>query len=205
VGSARTVRVDVRVIAATNQDLSQAIERREFRADLYDRLSEIVLEVPPLRERHEDVLVLANHFLALHSRRHCIEVQRLTSKAAQTLRSYDWPGNVRELEKTISRAVILAARGYIDAEHLHLLPRHAPSHGGGITPLWAAVPSPRQQIALELAAERGLVCRKDLISRFGVSREAARRDLAALVAAGLLCRTGRGRGTRYQKASMPLD
>jgi DNA-binding NtrC family response regulator len=95
-GSTRTVTVDVRVLAATNRDLGEAIARREFRADLYDRLAEIVIGVAPLRERREDVPALVDHFLRLVAGRHGAAVPAMTPEARRALQAYDWPGNVRE-------------------------------------------------------------------------------------------------------------
>jgi DNA-binding NtrC family response regulator len=90
-----------------------AIERRQFRADLYDRLSEIVLDVPPLRDRREDIPVLASHFLRTYASRHRVTVTSLAAEARRALHAYDWPGNVCELEKAVSRAVIYAIGGWI--------------------------------------------------------------------------------------------
>jgi DNA-binding NtrC family response regulator len=106
VGGDRAIKVDVRVIAATNADLTQRIASGEFRADLYYRLNVVSLRIPALRERADDILPLAHHFLRKHDRN-----ERLTgidAVAAQLLRSYRWPGNVRELENAVERAVLLA-------------------------------------------------------------------------------------------------
>jgi transcriptional regulator with GAF, ATPase, and Fis domain len=109
-GSAVTTRVDIRVIAATNRDLRQAIAHGQFRPDLYDRLNEVVLAVPPLSERPNDIRPLAHHFLDLHARRHGVCPPELPTATANLLLNYAWPGNVRELEKAISRAVLFAER-----------------------------------------------------------------------------------------------
>lgn len=102
VGSVTRRKADFRVIAATNQDLSQAVERGAFRRDLYYRLSVVNLRLPPLRERKEDIPLLANHFLARYGNNHM-----LTRECLDAMLSYDWPGNVRELENAIQRMVAI--------------------------------------------------------------------------------------------------
>ncbi len=108
VGDDRTRKVDVRVIAATNKDLEQAVEAGEFREDLYYRLSVFPVQVPPLRKRGDDVVQLAAHFLEQICRQFGRPCPALTAEQAEALRRYDWPGNVRELKNVIERAVILA-------------------------------------------------------------------------------------------------
>ncbi|MDT7526010.1 MULTISPECIES: nitric oxide reductase transcriptional regulator NorR [Idiomarinaceae] len=107
-GSDRSHTVNVRVVAATNRDLKQQIKSGDFRADLYHRLSVYPLPIPPLRERSDDIPVLAGHFLELNRARLGVRALRLTQAAEHALLAYDWPGNVRELEHTISRAAIKA-------------------------------------------------------------------------------------------------
>ncbi|MBI4638959.1 MAG: sigma 54-interacting transcriptional regulator [Candidatus Rokubacteria bacterium] len=199
-GSADTLRVDVRVIAATNKDLEAAIGQKEFRVDLCDRLTEAILEVPPLRERREDIPLLVDHFVALHARRHGRRVSGMSPGASRALACHPWPGNIRELEKAISRAVIFAEDGWVRAETLGLPP---PAAGSGAVPddLRAAMPlSWRQREALAMARARGSVCRRDLTAWFGISGETARREMTGLVQAGLLRRTGVRRGARYALA-----
>lgn len=108
VGSNDTVQVDVRVIAATNKDLAAMVETGAFRSDLYYRLNVIQLTLPPLRERGEDIPLLARHFLKRHGERLRKEVTGFAPEALALLRRYDWPGNIRELENAIERAVALA-------------------------------------------------------------------------------------------------
>ena len=111
VGEDRVRQLDVRVIAATNHDLRQECDAGRFRRDLYYRLSVFPIELPPLRDRREDIALLAAHFLDLAARRlNCPEVQ-LTDHALDLLTAYDWPGNIRELRNVIERAVILSPRG----------------------------------------------------------------------------------------------
>jgi Nif-specific regulatory protein len=108
VGESRTIRVDTRVVAATNQFLSDEIEAGSFREDLFYRLNVWPVYLPPLRERREDIPALAEHFLARHSQEHRCDPPRLTPAMVEALQAHDWPGNVRELENYMERAVVLA-------------------------------------------------------------------------------------------------
>ena len=107
-GSARTIKVDIRVIAATNRDLDREVKEGRFREDLYYRLNVVPLTLPPLRERREDIPLLADHFLALYREKNRKPVRDISGKALDLLVRYDWPGNIRELENCIERAVILS-------------------------------------------------------------------------------------------------
>ncbi len=107
-GSERTERVDVRVIAATNRDLRQLVADGRFHEDLYYRLNVIPLEIPPLRERREDIRVLVEHFVRKHAQRVGRRFERIEERVFATLEAADWPGNVRELENTVERAVVLS-------------------------------------------------------------------------------------------------
>lgn len=106
-GSERTKRVDVRVIAATNRDLLASVQKGEFREDLYYRLNVIPLENPPLRERREDIPLLVDHFLEKHAHRVGRLIKSVPAAVIQKLQRYDWPGNVRELENVVARAMIM--------------------------------------------------------------------------------------------------
>jgi Nif-specific regulatory protein len=117
-GSTTTVRVNLRLVAATNKDLEQAIAAGEFREDLYYRLNVFSLFVPPLRERKPDVLLLADHFLEKFSREHGKNVRRISTPAIDMLMSYHWPGNVRELSNVIERAVVVCDGNSVHAHHL---------------------------------------------------------------------------------------
>lgn len=118
VGSCEPIAVDVRVVAATNVDLAEEVRRGTFREDLYFRLNVVPIYLPPLRERPEDVVPLAEHFLRRWSREEGVEPPALAEDAVEFLRSYSWPGNVRELENMIERAVVLAEGALIRAEDL---------------------------------------------------------------------------------------
>lgn len=113
-GEERTRTVDVRIIAATNRDLEAEVKAGRFRQDLYYRLSVFPIELPSLRERPEDIAILAQHFLEQASRKMGKKVPRLTQAQARELEAYDWPGNVRELQNVVERAVIRAQNGYLD-------------------------------------------------------------------------------------------
>jgi Nif-specific regulatory protein len=118
VGGTRPVRADVRIIAATNRDLNAAVRDKSFRQDLYFRLNVISLEMPPLRERREDIPPLAAHFAQKFSDKVKRRITGLSEKARAALVRYDWPGNVRELENAIERAVVLGATDLILVEDL---------------------------------------------------------------------------------------
>ena len=106
-GSTRTIRVNVRVIAATNRDLAQLVEDKAFRSDLYYRLNVFPVTVPPLRARAEDIPALVRHFTQKFAQRMKKYIETIPSEAMKALQQYSWPGNVRELENFIERAVIL--------------------------------------------------------------------------------------------------
>jgi Nif-specific regulatory protein len=108
VGGTKTIKVDVRVIAATNADLEEQIEENKFREDLYYRLNVFSLVLPPLRERKTDILLLADHFMLKYGRKHKKSVKRISTPAIDLLMSYHWPGNVRELENCVERAVVMS-------------------------------------------------------------------------------------------------
>jgi formate hydrogenlyase transcriptional activator len=106
-GSSQTIRVDVRVVAATNQNLAQMVNERRFRADLYYRLNVFPIVLPPLRDRAEDVPALARHFVAEFARRMNKVIDEVPDHVIEALQFYDWPGNIRELQNFIERAVVV--------------------------------------------------------------------------------------------------
>jgi two-component system response regulator HydG len=117
-GGTRTIQVDVRILAATNQDLAEMVKEKRFREDLYYRLNVITVRVPPLRERHEDIRLLAQHYLRVYAAKNGRKLDGFSNEALERLESYRWPGNVRELENLIERMVLLARKDRIDAEDL---------------------------------------------------------------------------------------
>lgn len=125
-GGTRVLRADVRVIAATNRELRKAIERGSFREDLYYRLNVFELKIPPLRERPDDILPLADAFVAEIGRSLGVPPAGISLEARQALVNYHWPGNVRELRNILERAAILAEGGLIVSEHLAFGPRPEP-------------------------------------------------------------------------------
>ncbi len=124
VGSTETRRVDIRFITATNRNIAEMVEESRFREDLYYRLNVIPLRIPPLRERMDDVPLLAGHFLAKYAKRMNKSVSAIAPEAAKVLSEYKWPGNVREVENTIQRAVALIDGDTIGPEHLVVLGAH---------------------------------------------------------------------------------
>lgn len=120
VGGTRPIKVDVRFIAATNQNLKELIEKGKFRKDLYFRLNVMEIYIPPLRERKEDIIPLSKYFLEKHSKAANKNIKGFTREALEILKSYSYPGNVRELENIIERAVILGKTSYIRPESLPL-------------------------------------------------------------------------------------
>ncbi|GBD91426.1 transcriptional regulatory protein ZraR [bacterium BMS3Abin04] len=118
VGSNKTISIDVRIVAATNRNLEEMIKSQEFREDLYYRLNVIQINIPPLRERKEDIPVLIDHFIDKFNKQNNADIQGLDKKALDRLMKYDYPGNIRELENIIERAVILARNNVITSETL---------------------------------------------------------------------------------------
>jgi two-component system, NtrC family, response regulator AtoC len=162
-GAERTQRVDVRVIAATNRDLVQMVGEGKFQEDLYYRLNVIPITIPPLRERPDDIAVLADHFMEKHRQRTGKRVTGMASDVLEALQRYTWPGNVRELENTIERAVVLSTSPVVTTASLSLLgATSAPTPG---------LPSTRLHQNLEWV-ERETI-RRALEQSKGIKKEAA--------------------------------
>ena len=143
VGSDFTLKVDVRILAATNRDLQEDVSAGKFREDLYYRLNVVTLRVPPLRERVEDVPLLAQHFLETYARKNKKRIKGFTPLAMDMFLKYDWPGNVRELENAVERAVILGLGDYITEKELPLRLAKAYPHGEEIDITPAVCKEPR--------------------------------------------------------------
>ena len=142
-GGTRDVRVDVRVLAATNLRLGQAVAAGLFRADLYYRLNVVRLVVPPLRERRAEIPILAQHFLRLYAARYNRPGRSLAPETLACFIAYDWPGNVRELENMVRRIVVLGDEGAVGAELLRVWADGAPAFAApGFDLLGAAVRGP---------------------------------------------------------------
>jgi len=130
-GGQRDVRVDVRLLAATNREPRSAIQAGALRNDLFYRLSVFTLHLPPLRERADDIALLAQHFLRDFDRKHGLKVEGLSTAALELLRAFSWPGNVRELRNVMERASILARSGWIEPSHLPPYVREPPAEAQG--------------------------------------------------------------------------
>jgi two-component system NtrC family response regulator len=182
VGSSRTMKVDVRVIAATNQDLEVAVREKRFREDLYFRLNVVPILIPPLRERREDIPPLLDHFLRKYAAENKRVIRGLTREARDALLKYDYPGNVQELENLIERAVVLCRGEVISLEDLPLSVQEA---GEGLSPASAPGSLPAELEAVErrmieeaLARAEGVQTRAaDLL---GISERALRYKLKKL-------------------------
>jgi DNA-binding NtrC family response regulator len=162
-GSERTQRVDLRVIAATNRDLRQMVADGRFLEDLFYRLNVIPIEIPPLRERRDDIPILLEHFLKKHQKQTGKRIERLEDGVLQGLSTYDWPGNVRELENTIERAIVLAPGPVITARAVSVI--------GPVSPQATGLPSLRLRQNVEWAERETL--RRALESASGVKKDAA--------------------------------
>ncbi len=155
IGGNRTIKVNIRVIAATNQDLQQLVQAGKFREDLYYRLNVIPIRMPPLRERRSDIPILVNHFIQEFSRKKKKNLRRVTPEAMRRLTDYDWPGNVRELENLMERLVILSEEEVLDVKDL---PEHFQHQPAGTIWWPAEIPSgglPLQKMLSDL--ERQLI------------------------------------------------
>jgi DNA-binding NtrC family response regulator len=130
-GGTKTLKVDIRMIAATNRDLRAALEEGTFREDLYYRLNVVPIDIPPLREHKEDIPELVNHFLARFAADNEKEIEGITPAAVSVLMEYHWPGNVRQLENSVERAVALSSGRVIDVDDIHLDSTHA--KGGALS------------------------------------------------------------------------
>ena len=171
VGGVKTIKTDIRVIAATHQDLKMAVQQKKFREDLYYRLNVIPVRIPPLRERKSDIPLLAHHFLDYFNRSKKKRIRAISDEAMESLMGYDWPGNVRELENTIERVVILIDHDIITPQDLpekfHSLPQPEPP---------TLLEIPEEGISLDSAVnefERNLILQA-LIKTGWVKNKAAR-------------------------------
>ena len=163
-GAERTQRVDVRVIAATNRDLRQLVVEGKFLEDLFYRLNVIPIEMPPLRDRPEDIPLLVNHFVRRFAERTGKKIDGVDEKAMVELSGYGWPGNVRELENTIERAVVLSTGALLSSQSVWLMSATA-------APATAAIPSLRLHQNLEWAERETM--RRALAQARGVKKDAA--------------------------------
>ena len=163
-GAERTQRVDVRVIAATNRDLRQLVAEGKFLEDLFYRLNVIPIEMPPLRDRPEDIPLLVDHFVRRFAERTGKKIDGVDEKAMAELSGYGWPGNVRELENTIERAVVLSTGARLSSQSVWLMSATA-------APAAAAIPSLKLHQNLEWAERETM--RRALAQARGVKKDAA--------------------------------
>jgi two-component system response regulator HydG len=180
VGGEEVIKVDVRVIAATNRDLIQDMEEGRFREDLYYRLNVVTLHVPPLREREEDIPLLAQHFLGMFAEKNHKKIRNITPQAMDRMLKYGWPGNVRELMNAIERAVVLARSEYLDEEDLPPVVKDEELKSQDVTP--ESVPgSPsldeveKATILKTLEASRGN--KSETARRLGITRKTLHKKL----------------------------
>jgi len=184
IGSRERQRVDVRVVAATNRDLKGAITSGTFREDVYYRLSVLTIQVPPLRERGDDIRMLADYFLDFYARHHKRRLRGFTQAALRAIQGYEWPGNVRELENRIQRGVIMAQDSYLRPEDLEL----AEPVRDDVTSLQAARDEAERRVIMDaLTRNAGNVTRAardvdvsrptfhDLLKKHGIDAERFRR------------------------------
>ena len=162
-GSERTEKIDVRVIAATNRDLRQMVAEGKFQEDLFYRLNVIPIELPPLRERRDDIPALVDHFLKKHAQRTGRRIERIDDGVLGQLQQYDWPGNVRELENVIERAVVLSTGPVITARAISVLGTAAPPSSG--------LPSLKLRQNIEWVEKETI--RRALESARGIKKDAA--------------------------------
>jgi Nif-specific regulatory protein len=156
VGGTRTIKVDIRLVTATNQDLEQAIEQGTFRQDLYYRLNVVSIEMPPLRLRREDIPLLASYFVEKYSAKCNRKVSGISPEARARLREYDWPGNVRELENAIERAVVLGTTEQILPDDLpEAILETGGAEGRESAKYHEAVARTKKQIILEAMEQAG--------------------------------------------------
>ncbi|HEX6886444.1 MAG TPA: sigma-54 dependent transcriptional regulator [Planctomycetota bacterium] len=179
VGGTTTLKVDVRVIATTNRDLPDEVARGRFREDLYYRLHVLPLHVEPLRERSEDILPLAKHFVAQHAQAAGIPVPGFSPEAEKRLLEWHWPGNVRELENAIHRAVVLTEGGAIEPDHLN----------------FQLMPRPNVRPKFTLVTDKG-----QYLGAISASSPLANRPLADLEREAILCTLEATRGNKTEAA-----
>ena len=154
-GGEKTLQVDVRLVAATNRNLKDEVDRGRFREDLYYRLNVVHLDVPPLRERKEDIPLLIAHFLQTYNERNKRSVEGFTSRAKAAMLNYDWPGNIRELGNCVESTVVLATDKTIHLEDLPAAIRNAGSEERLTIPVGTTMAQAEKEIILATIAHCG--------------------------------------------------
>jgi formate hydrogenlyase transcriptional activator len=166
-GGGRTLQVDVRIIAATNQDLWQLVQERKFRADLYYRLNVFPIMLPPLREREDDIPLLIQHFVKRFAKRQGKSIDHIPDKAMDVLKGYAWPGNIRELQNVIERAVIVTTGPVLNLRVVQLVTRDV----GAPTPVKTLADAERAHITATLRETNWVVGgRRGAAAQLGLPR-----------------------------------
>ena len=154
VGGTRPVSVNIRLIAASNKDLQESVKNGEFRQDLYFRLNVVEIRMPSLRERREDIPVLANYFVRKYSQKSASKPKLISGDALACLMNYDWPGNVRELENAMERALVLGTAEEIEVEDLpETLLEQEPPPGVNTPKYHSAVKELKKQLIMNAVKE----------------------------------------------------
>lgn len=222
VGGSRTIKVNVRIIATSNRDLMSNVTKGEFRQDLYYRLNVFPVHVPPLRERLDDILLLADHFLNRFTRKHGVKVTGFSDSARAALLAYRWPGNVRELQNTVERAVILSESGRAVTSAALGLPSDMPTAEGeaaamamppaagdggsiGVPPETSEATAP---LSSEASSASAPVLRLDALEKQAIRaalRQTGGNRTQAAVALGISIRTLRNKLQEYREAGEPIE
>ena len=213
VGGTTTLQVDARLVTASNRDLKREVELGRFREDLYYRLKVVHINVPPLRERRDDIPLLIHHFLRKVAKANGFPVKNVSHEAVKYLYQYDWLGNVRELENVIERAVILCDGDEIRPQDLpdELFQRELPGISTETTAQTESIShlvgegeflpylglNQRQAKAINFIRKNGYITNDYYIQINQISDRHARRDLSQLVEMEIVARVGGGRSTRY--------
>ncbi len=192
------VLVDVRIICATNADVDEAVREGRFRADLLHRLNVLPIFLPPLRDRREDIPLLARHFLGL-SRAPTATTRALSAGALKCLQEHDWPGNVRELRAVIERAALLASDETDEVGKDDVLRAFSVGRGGAVSSIspGSEVPMDPEVLILRFVAEHGMVTTALCVSKLGIKARTAQRITRALTVSRRLEKRGSGRNVHY--------
>lgn len=226
VGGSQSLKVDVRVVAASNRNLKDEVAGRRFREDLFYRLNVVHVFIPPLRERTDDIPLLVEHFLTKYTEENGQDPISISAGAMKCILDYHWPGNVRELENVVERAIILSDRRELQVKDLPSEirePRPAPvaeqkaANGtdpavGGFPPIPSIRPGDRmpdsgfklrQMRAMDFIKTHGFITNRYYSQLSDISERQALRELSELVDTGKLNRIGKGRGCRYVLSGGP--
>jgi transcriptional regulator with GAF, ATPase, and Fis domain len=195
-GSGRTFQVDVRVIAATNQDLGRMMQERKFRADLYYRLNVFPITLPPLREREGDIPLLTEHFVQTFAKRQGKSIEQIPNQAMDILKGHDWPGNIRELQNVIERAVIMTTGPVLELQTTQLQTTKLVTQNAQSVPRGTLEDVHRAHIAATLRATNWVIG--------GRRGAAAQLGLARTTLIGMMERLGISRDTLGQRP-IPSD